>query len=143
LPHNLIRTRSNYETKIFSWGKLVVLFTAVTALLAGCAPLHEQQAPMSQQALKSEFRSLCNTIAKSGGGFKITKDEFLAAAKDKEKAEKAFNMCDVKKQGFITEEDVDIMKMQELKSVLAEPKDETAVPQKWQKEIEIIQPRGR
>jgi Ca2+-binding EF-hand superfamily protein len=129
--------------KFFIWGGMVVLFTAVTALLAGCAPLNEQQAPMSQQAPKSEFRALCNNIAKSGGGLKITKDEFLAASKDKDKAEKAFNMCDVKKQGFITEEDVDLMKMQELKSALAEPKDETSVPQKWQREIEIIQPRGR
>jgi hypothetical protein len=127
---------------LFSWGKIVVLSTAVTALLAGCAPLQEQQAPMSQQEPKSEFRALCNNIAKSGGGLKITKDEFLAASKDKNKAEKAFNMCDVKKQGFITEEDVDLLKMQELKNALAVPKDENALPQKWQEEMQIIQPRG-
>lgn len=129
--------------KFIIWAKLVVLFAVVTTLLAGCASLNEQQAPMSQQAPKSEFRALCNNIAKSSGGLKITKDEFLAASKDKDKAEKAFNMCDVKKQGFITEDDIDLMKMQELKSALAEPKDENSLPQKWQKEIEIIQPRGR
>jgi hypothetical protein len=127
--------------KLFSWGKTIVLFTSVTALSAGCASLIEQQVPISQQAPKSEFRALCNNIAKSGGGLKITKEEFVAASKDKDKAEKAFNTCDIKKRGFITEDDIDLMKMQELKNALAEPKNETSAPQKWQKDIEIIQPR--
>jgi hypothetical protein len=129
--------------KFFSWGKKVCLITAVTALLAGCAPLSEQQAPVSQQAPKSEFRALCNKIATSGGGLKITKDEFVAASKDKDKAEKVFNTCDVKKQGFITEEDVDPIKMQELNSIVAAPESETSGSQKWQKEMDIIQPMGK
>jgi hypothetical protein len=129
--------------KFFSLGKKVGLLAVVTALMAGCAGLSEQQAPMSQQAPKSEFRALCNNIANSGGGLKITKDEFVAASKDKDKAEKVFNKCDVKKQGFITEEDVDLIKMQELKSVIAEPESDISSSQKWQKEMQIIQPRGR
>jgi hypothetical protein len=133
--------------RLFSWGKVVILPAALTVFLAACASVQETQAPVSQPAAeaqkspKSEFRALCNNIAASGGGLKITKDEYLAASKDKAKAERVFNMCDVKKRGYITDEDVDLMKIQELKSTLAEPADENTVRPKWQKDIHIIQPK--
>jgi hypothetical protein len=111
--------------KPFSWGTIIILFAAVTALLSGCALLNEPQ------ALKSEFRALCNNIAKSLGGLKITRDEFVAASNDKNKAEKAFNICNVNEQSFITEKDIDLMKMEELKIVLAESKDETSALQNY------------
>jgi len=86
--------------KNFNWIKKVVLIPVAAALLASCGPLDGQQAP------RSEYRALCNAIAQGGGG-KITKEQFLAAAKDKEQAEKTFRMCDVNNKGYITEEDVE------------------------------------
>ena len=87
------------KLKKFNLGQKAVGFLVAAALLAGCGSLDEQRAP------RSEYRALCNDIAKGGGG-KITKEQFLAAAKDKEQAERTFQACDVNNKGYITEEDV-------------------------------------
>ena len=74
-----------------------VAFILVAAMLAAsCAPLEE---PESQR----QYHSICNVIAKGGGG-KISKQEFMAAAKNKEEAEKVYEMCDPNNTGYITEE---------------------------------------
>lgn len=85
--------------KNFTWAKKLVLIIVAAALLASCAPLDGQEP-------RSEYRALCSAIAKGGGG-KITKEQYLAAAKDKAQAGKVFQQCDVNNKGYITEEDVE------------------------------------
>src|SRR5271157_138593 len=87
------------------------LLVGIITVLFGCAPLDEQMPP------RSEYRALCNTIARGGGGT-ITKDQFVSSAKDKNLAAKIFDTCDVDHKGYITEEDVNAQKMRELQSVI-------------------------
>lgn len=93
--------------------KKVILFMVVALLMYGCAPLDDQKPKVS-----SEFQSMCNAIAKSGGG-KITREEFMAAAKDKEQAAIVYQLCDPTNKGHITEEDVsDPQKMRMMQEVI-------------------------
>ena len=49
-----------------------------------------------------EFRRLCLDMGIQGG--KISREQFLAASKDKETAAQLFDACDVHKTGYLTEE---------------------------------------
>ena len=78
--------------------RLLPLFLASAILAGGCAPLDGQPSG-------GEFHRLCQAIARDHGG-QISKQDFLAAAKDKEQAEKVFNSCDTRQRGYLTEADL-------------------------------------
>ena len=77
--------------------KRVILFGLLAAiLLNGCAT-------SPQPAARSDFAALCQALGKTDG--KISKEELLAAVKDKEQAEKIFDMCEKNKEGLLTVEE--------------------------------------
>jgi Ca2+-binding EF-hand superfamily protein len=88
---------------------LVVVFLAVSAC-AGAPP-----APSSGDAslTRSEFRALCRALGAEDG--KLSREQFIAQAKDKKAAAELFDACDTKKKGYLTEEDVRPDYLQNLK----------------------------
>jgi hypothetical protein len=77
--------------------KRVALFSWLAAsLINGCAV-------SPQPAARSDFAELCQAIGKTDG--KISKAELLAAARDKEQAEKIFDLCEKNQEGFLTVEE--------------------------------------
>jgi hypothetical protein len=83
--------------RIHAW-LVLFLFLAAAILTIGCAPL-------SEQGPKGEFLMVCKAKAREHGG-KISKEEFIAEAKNKAQAEQVFEVCDVKKRGYLTEEEL-------------------------------------
>ncbi len=81
--------------RIHAW---LILFLGAAILASGCAPLNGQ-------APKEEFLMVCKAKAREHGG-KISKQEFIAEARDKKQAEQIFEACDVKKHGYLTEEEL-------------------------------------
>jgi hypothetical protein len=74
--------------------KRVALVSLLAAILInGCAA-------SPQPAARSDFAELCRAIGKTDG--KISRAELLAAARDKEQAEKIFDMCEKNQEGFLT-----------------------------------------
>src|SRR4030042_3328500 len=86
----------NRENEKMNWLKKIILFMVAGILMNGCASLDDHQS-------KKEYYSICNAIAQSGGG-KISKEEFLAAAKDKAQDEEIYKMCDPNNTGYITDD---------------------------------------
>jgi hypothetical protein len=87
-----------------------LILTAVILLvfflvMAGCAPI---QSPVTKT--KGEYKTLCYLLGKTQEG-PITKEEFLAAAKNKEQAEKVFLLCEPTKN-ILTKEDFEALKPQ-------------------------------
>jgi hypothetical protein len=77
--------------------KRVTLFSLLAAILInGCAA-------SPKPAARSDFEELCQALGKTDG--KISKEELLAAAKNKEQAEKIFDMCEKNQEGFLTVEE--------------------------------------
>jgi len=77
--------------------KRITIFIWLTAILInGCA------AP-PKPAARSDFEELCLALGNSRG--KISKDELLAAVKDKEQAEKIFDRCQKNPEGLLTVEE--------------------------------------
>jgi hypothetical protein len=79
--------------------KRVTLFSLLAAiLLNGCAA-----SPPS--AARSDFAEMCQALGITNG--KISKEEFVAGAKDKQEAEKLFDMCEKNRQGYLTVEEAE------------------------------------
>ena len=77
--------------------KRITIFILLAAILInGCA------AP-PKPAARNDFEELCLALGKPDG--KISKEELLAAVKDKEQAEKIFDMCEKNKEGLLTVEE--------------------------------------
>ena len=77
--------------------KRITIFILLAAILInGCA------AP-PKPAARSDFKELCLALGKTDG--KISKEELLAAVKDKEQAEKIFDMCEKNQEGLLTVEE--------------------------------------
>ncbi len=81
--------------KTFIW---VPLFLSAMILAGGCAPLPEQ-------GPKRDFLAICKAKAEAHGG-KISKQEFMADALNKEQAEKVFQACDTEQRGYLTEKEL-------------------------------------
>lgn len=80
--------------------KLCQVFLSVTLISAlACAPLP----PAPTAASRAEFRRLCQAVGSEGG--KLSREKFLAQAKDQEAAARLFDACDVNRDGVITEEE--------------------------------------
>jgi hypothetical protein len=59
----------------------------------------------SSQAAKTgyEFQRLCSTLGSTDG--KISRQQVLASAKDKQAADQLFNACDLNRDNFITQQE--------------------------------------
>jgi Ca2+-binding EF-hand superfamily protein len=79
-------------------GKIVLALLLAALLMPGCATPQENQA-------QSDRDALCAALDTNHDG-KITKEEFLANATDKNKAAEIFDKCDSGKKGYLTYDDV-------------------------------------
>jgi hypothetical protein len=62
----------------------------------------------------SDFQQLCQAVGAEGG--KISRERFVAQAKDKDAAVKLFDACDANRDTYITEEEVKPGYMESLKA---------------------------
>ena len=76
--------------------RTLVLILTLALQLSSCASTTPQM-----QTSGGNFAALCRNIDANHDG-KISREEFLAAAKNKEEAATIFDMCDVDKQGSVT-----------------------------------------
>ena len=72
---------------------IVICIALAAILINGCST-------PPKPADRNSFAELCLALGKTDG--QISKDELLAAVKDKEQAEKIFDSCDKNQQGFLT-----------------------------------------
>ena len=79
-------------------GKIVLAAGLAALLTTGCAT------PQNQKA-HAERDALCAALDANHDG-KITKEEFVARATDKNKAAEIFDTCDSGKKGYLTYDDV-------------------------------------
>jgi hypothetical protein len=84
------------EFKRFYMVRILVLILTLGPLLSACASTTPQT-----QTSQGNFGSLCRNIDTNNDG-KISREELLAAAKNKEEAGAIFDMCDAEKQGSVT-----------------------------------------
>ncbi len=77
-----------------NWISIFILLAVI--LINNCA------APPKPNA-RSDFEELCLSLGKTDG--KISKEDLLAAVRDREQAEKIFDMCEKNKQGVPTVEE--------------------------------------
>lgn len=82
--------------KLMLWSMALVVAAAL--LMAGCATTQDQGS-------KAEKDALCAALDLNHDG-KITKEEFVARAADKNKAAEIFDKCDSGKKGYLTYEEV-------------------------------------
>jgi len=68
------------------------------SLMIGCATTQDQEA-------KAKTAALCSALDVDHNG-KISKEEFMAQASDKNKALEVYNKCDVSNKGYLTYEEV-------------------------------------
>lgn len=73
---------------------IVFLITLGALLLTGCASTQEQ-------AMSPQTRALCAALDTNHDG-RITKEEFMARANDKNKALQVFEQCDTGNKGYLT-----------------------------------------
>jgi len=66
------------------------------------------------KASPSEFANLCRAVGAEGG--KLSRDKFLAQARDKKAAAELFDACDANQDQVITEEEATPGYMESLKS---------------------------
>ena len=79
------------------------LFVAALSLTWGCGGGPETIAA-KQPSASAEFQRLCRAVGAEGG--KISREQFLAQAKDQETAARLFDACDVNQDALITENEV-------------------------------------
>jgi Ca2+-binding EF-hand superfamily protein len=79
-------------------GIIALALLLAALLMGGCATTEEKKA-------QAERDALCASLDLNRDG-KITKEEFVARATDKNKAAEIFDKCDSGKKGFLTYGDV-------------------------------------
>jgi hypothetical protein len=81
------------------------LLILILALGCGGGPTTTTSKTTTTQAtpIGYEFQRLCSTLGSSNG--KISREQFLANAKDKNAANQLFNACDVNQDNFVTEQE--------------------------------------
>jgi Ca2+-binding EF-hand superfamily protein len=79
-------------------GKFMLAAGLAALLMTGCATTEDKQAQTDRDAL-------CAGLDANRDG-KITKEEFVARATDKNKAAEIFDKCDSAKQGYLTYDEV-------------------------------------
>ncbi len=81
---------------------LRILLGAVLILVLGCGGQANIKATTNPQT-SYEFRRLCLTLGAPDG--RISREAFMAQAKDKDAAGQIFDACDVNRDLFVTEEE--------------------------------------
>jgi hypothetical protein len=79
-------------------GLMAMVPVLVVVLMMGCATTQDEKA-------KAETAALCSALDLDRNG-KITKEEFMAQATDKNKALEVYNKCDTGKKGYLTYDEV-------------------------------------
>jgi Ca2+-binding EF-hand superfamily protein len=87
-----METALAFEEVDMNW--ILVLILAMGLLVNCCATT-------TQEATPENFPALCRNIDTNHDG-KITKEELLAAAKNKEEAASLYDLCDVQKKGHVS-----------------------------------------
>jgi hypothetical protein len=83
--------------KLKGW-RLAPLLALALLFMIGCASTQDQKAEMDK-------RQLCSVLDTDRDG-KITKEEFMAKATDKEKALKVYQECDNDRSGHLSYDEV-------------------------------------
>jgi Ca2+-binding EF-hand superfamily protein len=78
--------------------RLVFLPVLAALVMTGCATTQETK-------MSAEDRALCAALDTNHDG-KITKEEFMARATDKEKALKVYQKCDTGNKGHLTYDEI-------------------------------------
>lgn len=86
------------------WIATTVMLLVTLITVAGCATT-EPQVTKS----KGDYNTLCYLLSKKQQD-PITKEEFVAAAKNKEEAEKVFLLCEPSKDQILTKDEFDTLK---------------------------------
>jgi Ca2+-binding EF-hand superfamily protein len=76
---------------------ILMLVLAMGLLVNCCAS--------TQETTSTSLPALCRNIDINNDG-KITKEELLAASKNKEEAAALYDLCDVQKKGYITHQEL-------------------------------------
>jgi hypothetical protein len=84
------------RVKLISLGLVPVL---AVFLMMGCATPQDQEA-------QAKTAALCSALDVDHTG-KITKEQFMAQATDKNKALEVYNKCDTGQKGYLTYEDIE------------------------------------
>ena len=85
----------------------MIVFLLAVGLLVNCCET-TAPTPSASTLASSNFAGLCRGIASKHGG-KITKEELLAEAKNKDEASvlgALYDMCDVEQKGYITTDEL-------------------------------------
>lgn len=80
-------------------GVLLLVMALILALGCGGGPA----TTTAPQTSSSDFQLLCQAVGAEGG--KISRDKFVAQAKDKDAAARLFDACDANRDTYITEEE--------------------------------------
>ncbi len=87
------------------------LLLAALILALGCGGGPSTKASKSSS---SDFAQLCRAVGAEGG--KISREKFVAQAKDKDAAAQLFDACDLNRDSYITEEESGTQYFESLKS---------------------------
>jgi len=81
-----------------------LLLTVLVLALASCGGPSTTTTTTSKNT-NYEFKKLCQTLGASDN--RISRDQFIAASKDKQVAAQLFDACDVNRTGYITEKEAE------------------------------------
>ena len=82
--------------------RVALISLLAVILITGCAASPE---PVT----RSDFEELCQALGKTDG--KISKEDLLAAAQNKKRAEKIFDLCEKNKEGLLTVDEAERPKL--------------------------------
>ncbi len=82
----------------------VLLLAALIVTLGSCGG-PRTTTTTTPQNVGPEFKKLCQAVGATNN--RITREQFIAAAKDKEVAAQLFDACDVERTGVLTEQEAE------------------------------------
>ena len=90
--------------------RFIIMAALILALSCGGGP----STTTAQTSSGSDFANLCRAVGAKGG--KMSREQFLAKAKDKDAAAKLFDACDANQDRIITEKEATPRHMEGLKN---------------------------
>jgi hypothetical protein len=84
-----------------TYGRFIIMAALILAL--GCGGGTPTTTAPSRSSGRADFAKLCQAVGAEGG--QISREQFLAKAKDKETAAKLFDACDTNRDRMLTEEE--------------------------------------
>ncbi len=93
------------------YGRLVIMAALILAL--GCAGAPPAATGPSRTTGSADFAKLCRAVGAEGDT--ISREQYLAKAKDKETAAALFDACDINRDRLLSEEEAEQGRMDELK----------------------------